>query len=116
CALPISIAIRRSRREGLVHKAADKYFAPIRSIVMNAFEIGRKAINEKMLDRAIESKDQRSVEVAMAGAPIAIHTALKMSLRPILQATLGAGGQAGLQILKKQLKLKTAAVGDDEDD
>ncbi len=114
-----AIAIRRNRQETLVHQAADAHLDEMRAVIHKAFNIGRAAINQGQLQDTLKLAHQHGVEVATAGAPEAVRVVLKLALPPLLRKILAAGGNAGLQILKKQLRVASSlrvAADDDDDD
>lgn len=96
-------AIRTAARplETAVHHAADAHVATMKVAIQYGFAMGRRAIDHEALRSA---RTLPEIQAAVHGIPEAVRAALLDVLVAPLKATLDAGGQAGLTILRPLLK------------
>lgn len=103
------------RDQNFLHEAADANFHKLRVAVMYAFAAGRQAVDRIELQAAITAKDFHRTEQALAAAPMTVRLALESTLPKALLSAVEAGGEAGMEMLGKRLRvaesnLRTAAI------
>lgn len=94
-------AARKWAKETIVHKAADAHVAKMSVALRFAFAMGKNAINKTRLATVT---DPREAMFLVRPGFDALETALEKVLPSVLEATLVAGGQAGLTLLQRQFR------------
>ena len=96
---------RRNRRETILHAAADSFLEKLQVAINLGFASGRKAIDKKKLRAALDDQDIETASALLTNVPDAIEGVLKEVLPKTLVRIFIAGGQAGLDILQRQLRV-----------
>jgi len=95
---------RRHRRETVVHTAADVHLDKLRTTIMHAFMTGRHAVSKKKLREAIARNSIDAVSKTLVVAADTVQETLAEILPKTLVNVVISGGQAGLDILQRQMR------------